>query len=66
MAEKLIITKPEKNRYISDAKSIKISMKSYALLEALSKEADRAIGYIADRRIEFAFDYVEIEEPKEV
>ena len=62
MPDKLIITKPEEKRDGSDTRTIKVSAKSYALLEALAKEAERPISYIADRLIEFAFDFVEIAE----
>lgn len=61
MTDKLIITKPDEKRDGYNQKSIKVSTKSYALLEALAKEAERPISYIADRLIEFAFDFVEID-----
>ena len=62
MADKLIITKPDEKRDGVNSRTIKVSAKSYALLEALSKESERPISYIADRLIEFAFDFVEIAE----
>lgn len=61
MTDKLIITKPDEKRDGVNSRTIKVSAKSYALLEALAKDAERPISYIADRLIEFAFDFVEIE-----
>lgn len=61
MPENLIITKPSDN---SDAASqrVRVSTKAYALLEDLAERSGRSRSYIANRLIEFAYDFVKIEE----
>ena len=59
MTDKLIITKPDEKRDGVNSRTIKVSAKSYALLEALSKESERPISYIADMLIEFAYSIAE-------
>lgn len=57
--QKLIITKPvEKNE--PTGQMVRVSQKSYALLESLAKESGRSRSYIANKMIEFAFERVEI------
>ena len=59
--QKLIITKPvEKND--TTGQMVRVSQKAYALLESLAKESGRSRSYIANKKIEFAFDRVEIRE----
>lgn len=61
MPESLIITKPSDK---SDAAGqvVRVSTKAYALLEDLAARSGRSRSYIANRLIEFAYDFVKIEE----
>ncbi len=59
--KKLIITKPCEKQDTS-GNMVRVSAKTYALLETLANESGRSRSYIANKLIEFAFDCVEIRE----
>ena len=63
MAE-LIITKPAEKSDTA-GQVVRVSPKSYALLEDLAAKSGRSRSYIANRMIEFAYDFVKIEEEEE-
>lgn len=58
---KLIITKPAPEE-CGDNPTIRISGKAYALLTDLQQRTGRTRHWLASKMIEFAFDFVEIEE----
>ena len=59
-----IITKPEEK---SDRQGdlVRISAKVSALLDDLAKKSGRPRSYVANRLIEFAYDYAEIMEEED-
>lgn len=59
--QKLIITKPTEKQE-TNGQMVRVSAKSYALLESLAQASGRSRSYIANKMIEFAFDRVEIAE----
>lgn len=61
MPENLIITKPS-DKSDATGQVVRVSTKAYALLEDLAARSGRSRSYIANRLIEFAYDFVKIEE----
>lgn len=61
MQPKLIITKPD-DQAGRGGDMVRISSKVSALLDDLAQKSGRPRSYIANKLIEFAYDYAEIDE----
>lgn len=61
MQPKLIITKPD-DQAVRGCDMVRISAKVSALLDDLAQKSGRPRSYIANKLIEFAYDYAEIDE----
>lgn len=64
MQEKKLIIKAQSEK--EDEIIIRISRKSNALLDDIAKKSGRGKNYIASRMIEFAYDFVEIDNGSKV
>lgn len=62
--KKLIITKPVESGG-GCGQVVRVSKKVYALLEGLASKSGRSRSYIANKMIEYAFDFVQIEDEEE-
>lgn len=61
MPDRLIITKPV-DKTEQTGQVVRVSTKAIALLDDLAAKSGRSRSYLANKLIEFAYDWVEIEE----